>query len=153
MRARRGFVSVPARSVAVVVLCGIALASGLAGAAIDRMIVRADSAPMPAPDTAFHPLSAVLRSPTPQDRRALRAQLARELGLSATQVAQMDTIMDRRAGEFNALRDEIRPRVERLVSSVRSDIEGILTPAQRERFRRLQQFDTGSQPDTTHTSP
>jgi Spy/CpxP family protein refolding chaperone len=43
-----------------------------------------------------------------------------------------------RAGEFSALREEIRPRVERLVSDVRSDMEQVLTPPQRERFRRLQ---------------
>jgi Spy/CpxP family protein refolding chaperone len=46
--------------------------------------------------------------------------------------------MMHRAGEFSALREEIRPRVERLVSDVRSDMEQVLTPEQRERFRRLQ---------------
>jgi len=46
--------------------------------------------------------------------------------------------MTQRAGEFSALREEIRPRVERLVADVRRDLEQVLTPDQRERFRRLQ---------------
>ena len=46
--------------------------------------------------------------------------------------------MTQRAVEFSALREEIRPRVEQLVADVRSDLEQVLTPVQRERFRRLQ---------------
>jgi Spy/CpxP family protein refolding chaperone len=89
-------------------------------------------------DTAFHPLSSALRSPTPEERRRLRAQLSRELALSPAQDSAFESIMMQRAGEFSALREEIRPRVERLVSDVRSDMEQVLTPQQRERFRHLQ---------------
>jgi Spy/CpxP family protein refolding chaperone len=89
-------------------------------------------------DTGFHPLSSVLRSPTPEERRRLRGQLSRELALTPAQDSAIDAIMMQRAGQFSALREEIRPRVERLVSDVRADMEQVLTPQQREQFRRLQ---------------
>jgi Spy/CpxP family protein refolding chaperone len=127
----------PARSMAVIVIAAIVVASMVAGIAIDRVLLRS-AAPAMFPDTGFHPLSSVLRSPTPEERRRLRGELARELNLTAAQDSAIDNIMMHRAGEFSALRQEIRPRVERLVADVRSDMEQVLTPEQRERFRRLQ---------------
>jgi Spy/CpxP family protein refolding chaperone len=129
---------VPARWLAVVVITAIVLASVVAGVAIDRVLLRAPSAPTMLADTGFHPLSSALRTPTPEERRRLRGELSRELALTPAQDSAFDAIMKQRAGEFSALREEIRPRVDRLVSDVRSDMEQVLTPQQRERFRRLQ---------------
>ena len=129
---------VPARSLAVIVIAAIIVAGVVAGIAIDRVLLRAPSAPTMLADTGFHPLSSALRSPTPEERRRLRNELARELNLTPAQDSAIDAIMMQRAGEFSALREQIRPRVERLVSDVRSDMEQVLTPDQRERFRRLQ---------------
>jgi hypothetical protein len=128
----------PARWVAVVVIVAIIGASVVAGVALDRVVLKGPPAPTMFADTGFHPLSSALRSPTPEERRRIRAELTRELGLTAAQDSTIDAIMMQRAGEFSALREEIRPRVERLVSDVRSDMEQVLTPPQRERFRRLQ---------------
>lgn len=128
----------PARWVAVVVIVAIIGASVVAGVALDRVVWRGPPAPTMFADTGFHPLSSALRSPTPEERRRIRAELTRELGLTAAQDSAIDAIMMQRAGEFSALREEIRPRVERLVSDVRGDMEQVLTPPQRERFRRLQ---------------
>jgi Spy/CpxP family protein refolding chaperone len=127
----------PARSLAVVVIGAIVLASIVAGVAIDRVLLRAPAPTMLA-DTGFHRLSSALRTPTPEERRRLRGELSRELALTPAQDSAFDAIMKQRAGEFSALREEIRPRVDRLVSDVRSDMEQVLTPQQRERFRRLQ---------------
>jgi Spy/CpxP family protein refolding chaperone len=137
MPALRRF-QMPPRSLAVIVMLAILLAGIAAGVAMDRMLL--DSAPRTAvfPDTGFHPLSSALRSPTPEERRRLRAELSRQLALTPSQDSAFEAIMMQRAGEFSALREEIRPRVERLVSDVRSDMEQVLTPAQREQFRRLQ---------------
>jgi hypothetical protein len=129
---------VPARSLAVIVIAATIVASVVAGVAIDRVLLRPPSARTLLADTGFHPLSSALRSPTPEERRRLRSELTRELGLTPAQDSAFDAIMMQRAGEFSALREEIRPRVERLVSDVRSDMEQVLTPAQRERFRHLQ---------------
>jgi Spy/CpxP family protein refolding chaperone len=133
-----GGLAVPARALAMVVILAIIGASVVAGVAIDRVLLGRRAAPAMFPDTGFHPLSSALRSPTPEERRRLRAELSQELALTPAQDSAIDAIMMQRAGEFSALREEIRPRVERLVSDVRSDMEQVLTPSQRERFRRLQ---------------
>jgi len=133
----------PARSLAVVVMAALVLAGIVAGVAIDRVLLTAARTAAVFPDTGFHPLSSALRSPTPEERRRLRAELSRQLALTPSQDSAFEAIMMQRAGEFSALREEIRPRVERLVSDVRSDMEQVLTPAQREQFRRLQLRDGG----------
>lgn len=132
---------VPPRPLAIVVIGAIVVASGVAGVALDRMTLRPNGSATILSDSGFHPLSSALRSPTPEERRRLRRELSHELDLSPAQDSALDAIMNQRAVEFRALREEIRPRVERLVSDVRSDFEQVLTPAQRERFRRLQQRD------------
>jgi Spy/CpxP family protein refolding chaperone len=128
----------PQRWVAVVVLCVIALGSGLAGAALDRLALRADASPIAFPDTSFHPIESILRSPTAADRRAIRAELTRQLHLTPAQADTIDSIMNRRSGEFRALREEMRPRVQQLVDDVHASIERVLTPEQRAQFRRMQ---------------
>jgi Spy/CpxP family protein refolding chaperone len=133
-----GRIDVPARSRAVIVIAAIVVGSIAAGIAIDRVLLRRPAPVAVFADSGFHPLSSALRSPTPLERRRLRTELSRELGLTPAQDSAIDAIMMQRAGQFSALREEIRPRVERLVSDVRSDMEQVLTPAQRERFRQLQ---------------
>ncbi len=130
----------PPRWVAVGVLCAVALGSGLAGAALDRLVLRARAGPSTVtfPDTGFHPIESILRSPTAADRRAIRAELTRQLHLTPAQADTIDSIMNRRSGEFRALRAEIRPRVQQLVDDVHANIERVLTPGQRAEFRRLQ---------------
>ena len=128
----------PQRWVAAGVLCVLALGSGLAGAALDRLVVRAHAAPIAFPDTSFHPIESILRSPTAADRRAIRAELTRQLRLTPAQADTIDSIMNRRSGEFRALREEMRPRVQQLVDDVHASIERVLTPEQRARFRRMQ---------------
>jgi hypothetical protein len=137
----------PQRWVAMGVLCVLALGSGLAGAAVDRMVLRAHAAPLAFPDTAFHPIESILRSPTAADRQAIRAELTQQLHLTPAQADTIDSIMNRRSGEFRALREEMRPRVQRLVDEVHGSIERVLTPEQRVRFRRMQPTsDSGGTP-------
>jgi DNA anti-recombination protein RmuC len=125
------------RARAIAVLAALVLASGIAGAAVDRTLVR--RARMGTLyDTTFHPLSSILRSPTAADRQQYREQLQRALDLTASQDSAIDRVMSERAGEFTALREEIRPRVDRLVTDVRAGIERVLTDRQREEFRRIQ---------------
>lgn len=127
------------RPLAVLVISALMLGSALAGAAVDRYFVRRSTRPPILGDTTFHPLSSSLRSPTPAERRAIREELSRQLALTPAQDSAVDAIMIERSGEFRALRDEIRPRVDRLVADVRRDLEQVLTPTQRARFRQLQQ--------------
>jgi hypothetical protein len=126
------------RAKAIGVLVALVLASGIAGAAVDRVVVRSERLDA-LHDTAFHPISSILRSPTPADRQAYREQLKRALNLSASQDSAIERLMAERAGQFSALRDELRPRVDHLVTDFRADIEKVLTDRQRDEFRRIQQ--------------
>jgi len=126
------------RSTAVLVLAALAIASAAVGAAVDRAFVQRHPT-IVVTDTSFHPLSAALRDPTPQQRRALAANLAAELDLTPAQEDSVTAIMDRRAGDYQSLRNTIRPLVEQLAASTRTDIERVLTPDQRVRYRAIQQ--------------
>jgi hypothetical protein len=133
---RRGRIA--PRVLALLVLVAVIGSAGLAGAAVDRLLVRArDQHASTLPDTGYHPLSSVLRSPTDAQRRAARDQLARQLSLTADQVPLVDSILDAHGVAFRALREEIRPRVDALTSAVRADVERVLTDAQRTRYRAL----------------
>src|SRR3989440_12116032 len=107
------------RSLAVIVIAAIIIASVVAGVAIDRVLLRRPSAPTMLADTGFHPLTSALRSPTPEERRHLRSELTRELALTPAQDSAIDSIMMQRAGESSAARAEVVPRVLREVSRLR----------------------------------
>ena len=125
------------RTLASIVIVCVVIGAGMAGAAADRILLRAHDRAATLPDTGFHPLSAFLRSPTEEERRRVRSQLARDLSLSADQAKVVDSILDAHAIEFRALREEIRPRVETLTNAVRRDVERALTPEQRDHYRAL----------------
>lgn len=137
MRSRRGVLQLPPRSLAVLVILAVALSCAVAGAAADRMLLRSGGFTLTVPDTGYHPLSSILRSPTDDERHAMRARLASELNLSTAQAATVDSILNAHTAEFRQLREEIRPRVEQLTHSVRADVEQVLTPEQRTAYRRL----------------
>jgi hypothetical protein len=124
-------------SMAIAVMCGLVFASAMAGVAADRVVLRTRTSRLILPDTSFHPISSILRQPTDEERRTMRDQLHAELRLTSAQTTVVDSIIDARAVDFRVLRDEIRPRVERLVAEVRADVERVLTPEQRARYRRM----------------
>lgn len=137
------------------VLAALAVASAAVGAAIDRAVVQRHPTVV-ITDTTYHPLSAALRDPTPQQRRALAANLAAELDLTPDQEDSVAAIIERRAGDYQQLRNTIRPLVEQLASHTRSDIERVLTPAQLVTYRAIQQQkaqpSTPAAGDSTHVS-
>jgi hypothetical protein len=124
------------KAVAIVTIAIVALASALAGAAVDRAYM--NRALRLVGDTTFHPISSALRAPTPDDRKRYLEELSRALSLNADQNRLVDSILTSRAGEFDAVRSEMRPRVDSLLRQVRGDVEAVLTPEQRERYRALQ---------------
>jgi hypothetical protein len=124
------------KSVAVLTLVVVVIGSALAGAAVDRAYVH--RAMRFVGDTTFHPISSALRTPSDADRQRYRAELTTALSLTAEQSRVVDSILDQRAGQFSQLRSSIRPRVDSLVTAVRRDIDAVLTPEQRARYRALQ---------------
>ena len=123
------------KTVAIVTFALVGVGSALAGAAIDRAYV--SRAMRLVGDTTFHPISSALRTPSDADRRRYRAELSSVLSLTAEQSRAVDSILDQRSGQFEALRAAIRPRVDTLVTAVRRDIDAVLTAAQRDRYRAL----------------
>jgi hypothetical protein len=128
------------RWLAALTLVAVALASVLTGAAVDRAYMRRSTRIVG--DTAFHPLSSALRTPSDADRKQIRAELSTALDLTPEQERVIDSIMTSRSGQFEALRASIRPRVESLVNNMRSDVETVLTPDQREKYRKLRNAPT-----------
>ncbi len=63
----------------------------------------------------------------------------------------MDSVLDAHSPDFRQLREEIRPRVDQITSVVRADIERVLTPGQRARYRRLLGEQGGAPRDSTRT--
>jgi hypothetical protein len=123
------------RALAALALVAVALASGLTGAAVDRAYMRQSARIVG--DTAFHPLSSALRTPSDADRKQIRAELSTALDLTPEQERLIDSIMTSRSGQFEELRASIRPRVESLLTNMRSDVETVLTSDQREKYRKL----------------
>lgn len=87
------------------------------------------------------------RSHGPSDR--MRQRFASELGLSPTQIVQVDSIMSRSMTQREALDDSIRPRMRALLDSTRAQIERVLTPDQRQKFEAMHARERGGGPGGT----
>jgi hypothetical protein len=123
------------RTVAALTLVVVVIGSALGGAALDRVYLRKSTRIVG--DTAFHPLSSALRTPSDADRRQIRDELSAALTLTPEQARVIDSIMRQRSGQFEDLRGSIRPRVESLLADLRADVEKVLTPEQRDKYRKL----------------
>jgi len=79
--------------------------------------------------------------PTPAARDSIRsranAEFARALDLTPAQAAAVDSVMTHDFNEVNALREEMRPRIEAIIATTRQRIDSLLTPAQREKYHAL----------------
>lgn len=64
--------------------------------------------------------------------------LAERLELSDDQRAELEEILARRQAQTDAMLEELRPRLRANLDSTQAEIRALLTPAQAERFDRLQ---------------
>lgn len=71
------------------------------------------------------------------DPRAMRATLADELGMDATQRAQLDTILDARNERYEEMMSPMRPRLDSVTAAARQRIRDLLTPEQQTIYDRL----------------
>lgn len=72
------------------------------------------------------------------DPRAMRTRLADELKLDASQRAALDTILDTRNRNFDALMAPMRPRLDSVSTDAREQIRQLLTPEQRTVYDQMQ---------------
>ncbi len=72
------------------------------------------------------------------DQRAMRARLADELRLDATQRAALDTILDHRNKRYNDLMGPVRPQIDSVGDAARAQIRQLLTPEQQTIYDKMQ---------------
>jgi len=64
-------------------------------------------------------------------------RLDRELDLTPAQHARIDTVLTRREADLRTLMSQARPRFEAIAARTRTEIQGVLTPAQQAKFAEL----------------
>ena len=124
--------SPPGPLMAVLVLLLVAFAGGLAGVALDRLVLLPHMFRRHGFGHEHGPGGA------PRDPQ-FRARIAKELGLSPEQQIRIDSIMDRRGRELRAVRVQLQPTLDSIITSTRRQVDSVLTPEQRkkaEEFRR-----------------
>ncbi|HET7437427.1 MAG TPA: hypothetical protein VFN10_22170, partial [Thermoanaerobaculia bacterium] len=67
----------------------------------------------------------------------LAQHLARRLDLTAAQKQQVEAILVKHHQRINQIQDETRPKVRGEIDAASKEIETVLTPEQREKFRHL----------------
>lgn len=119
----------PRRRTAMLLMLLVALGGGIAGVAIDRLVL------LPWHFSGrFGPPGR--GGPEGMERRG-RDRFARELGLSDGQRVRIDSLMERQMTELRAVRGEVQPRLDSILAQTRRSIDSILTPEQREKAEKL----------------
>lgn len=72
------------------------------------------------------------------DARAMRARLADDLGMDASQRAQLDSILDDRNRQVDSLMAPVRPQLDSLGAAARQRIRQLLTPEQQATYDQIQ---------------
>jgi Spy/CpxP family protein refolding chaperone len=66
-------------------------------------------------------------------------RLDRDLKLTPSQHATIDTVLTRRESDLRSLMAETRPRFDSIAARTRADIQAVLTPGQRDEFAKIVQ--------------
>lgn len=147
------------RALAATVLLLLTVVGVLAGIALDRGVLLPrhfgpgmhHHHPPGRPSPGRH----LFREPSPEQEAAMRrdfsARLTRNLHLAPAQQVRVDSILVHQAEEWRSLRQDVRPRLQRIFSAFRDSLDVILTPEQRERFQAMRREHGG--PDSAETVP
>ena len=123
---------IPPRLRAGLVIGAVAIASGIAGAAIDRSLV---TRRLPAPRGDFG-----RRAPGGGElprRNQMLDRMTKELSLTAAQRAGLDSIFQRTDSSLRAIRRETQPRIQQIFERSKEEMNARLDPAQRETFAKM----------------
>lgn len=71
------------------------------------------------------------------DVRAMRDRLAEDIGMNASQRAQLDTILDDRNRQSDSLMAPVRPQLDSLGAAARQRIRQLLTPEQQATYDQM----------------
>jgi hypothetical protein len=120
----------PRAGVGVIVLAIVVIASGLAGAAIERYLIVTRLGPLRPFVMSSDPMS-------PADAHRVAAHVADELDLTADQQRQVETLVTRRMSDLRGMRGQVRTQLLAMIDSTMTEIDSVLTPAQRVKFLEL----------------
>ena len=122
---------IPPRLRAGLVIGALVIASGIAGAAIDRALIMRNrpsrEGPRRLPDGGEQ-----------RRRTEMLDRMATDLSLTAAQRAGIDSIFQRTDSSLRAIRRETQPRIQQVFEQSKRDVHARLDPAQREKFARMQ---------------
>ena len=107
------------KHLAMMFLLGALLVGGALGFAADRVVLRDQLCPS-------------------GDRRSMRERMGDELGLTVAQRASLDTILDERHAQLNALLQPVKPRLDAVKDTAYQRIRRMLTPEQQTVFDEMQ---------------
>lgn len=119
----------PAPLMAVLVLLLVAFAGGLAGVALDRLVLL--------PHLFRGPGFGHERGPGGRRDPEFRARFAREVGLSPAQQIRIDSIMERQGRELRAVRGQVQPTLDSIIARTRAQLDSVLTPEQRKKAEEI----------------
>jgi hypothetical protein len=112
------------RARAALVIAAIVIGSAIAGAGIDHWVTR-NARPHRAPPGAATPEEAA------KHRAEVLDRMTKDLGLSPTQRAGIDSVMQRTDSALRVVRSEMQPRVRQIFDASRAEISARLDSAQR----------------------
>jgi hypothetical protein len=110
--------------VGLLVLGVVAAASGLAGAAIERYVIL----------RRLGPLTALTIDSGSGRAHKYTARMADEFDLSPEQQKRIDSIITFRLAELRVVRNQVRSQLIGMIDTAQTEIAGVMTPAQREKF-------------------
>lgn len=121
---------IPPRLRAGLVIGAVVIASGIAGAAVDRALIMRRSPgreiPRRPPDVGEQ-----------RRRTEMLDRMATDLSLTAAQRAGLDSIFRRTDSSLRAIRRETQPRIQQVFEQSKADVNARLDPAQREKFAKM----------------
>ena len=115
---------------AVLVLVIAVLAGGIGGVAADRLILLPQMHRGP-----WHGPGGPHGGP-PRDRE-FRDRFAREVGLTPDQKTRIDSIMDQQGRELRAVRGQVQPQLDSIITRTRRALDSVLTPEQRKKAEAI----------------
>jgi Spy/CpxP family protein refolding chaperone len=129
--------SLGGRTLAALVLLLVALAGGLAGVAFDRSVLLPRAFGHPpfwhGPPHGRRPFG---------EERGFRDRFAAAIGLTAEQQVRIDSIMGRQIRTLRGIREQVRPRIDSVLTETRRQIDSVLTPEQRRKAEALRREDS-----------
>jgi Spy/CpxP family protein refolding chaperone len=113
---------------AILVLVVAVLAGGIAGVAADRLLLLPPMGPGHGPGGPH--------GRPPRDRD-FRDRFAKEVGLTPDQQTRIDSIMDRQGRELRAVRGQVQPQLDSIITRTRRALDSVLTAEQRKKAEAI----------------